>query len=192
MMDRRHVGPVIDYLNSQKFEARQVFAAGRGLVAEAPPQPNLSMRGRTAGTLLEQVECWHRELGRSTSTDGLRFQSSGIKPLELVSGRERENVWRVRELLSGAELTAEGKAMRHCVASYARSCAAGRCSIWTMELITRMGLEKRQTIEVLKEGLIVQCRGKQNRLPTPAEFEVLKEWARFAGLAVGSYVRAAA
>jgi hypothetical protein len=57
--------------------------------------------------------------------------------------------------------------MRHCVASYAQSCALGHSSIWTMELRTRAGVEKHQTIELTRDRFIVQCRGKQNRLRAP-------------------------
>jgi hypothetical protein len=60
-----------------------------------------------------------------------------------------------------------------------------------MELETQLGTEKRQTIEVTRDRVIVQCRGKQNRLPTAAEFDVVKKWARLAGLTVSPYVRAA-
>jgi hypothetical protein len=61
-----------------------------------------------------------------------------------------------------------------------------------MELHSGLGTEKRQTIELSRGGVIVQCRGKQNRLPTAAEFDVLKAWARFAGLTISPYVRASA
>jgi hypothetical protein len=59
-----------------------------------------------------------------------------------------------------------------------------------MELHTAGGAEKRQTIEVTRDRMIVQCRGKQNRLPTSAELDVVKDWARYAGLIVSPYVRA--
>lgn len=190
MLDRRHVGPIVDYLYAQKFQTRDVLADHGRIVVEPPPQPNLSMRGRTADTLLAQVERWHVELGRSASGKGLRFKPTGIKPLEMKTGREGGNVWRIRELLSGDELDAEGRAMRHCVGSYAQSCAAGRCSIWAMELRTPVGLEKRQTIEVSRAGQIVQCRGRLNRLPTASELDLVREWARYAGLSIGAYVRA--
>jgi hypothetical protein len=148
------------------------------------------MRGRTADTLLAQVERWHRELGRASGAERLYFRRSGVKELSLKTGKDGEQTWRIRELLSGAELIAEGRVMKHCVASYARSCTAGHCSIWAMELETPLGKEKHQTIEVTREGVVVQCRGKQNRLPTPAELDVVREWARYAGLTLSPYVRA--
>jgi PcfJ-like protein len=192
LLDRRHVGPIVDYLYAQKFETREMVVGPGRVEVHLPPQPGLTMRGRTANTLLAQVERWHRELGRASGAERLYFRRSGVKELSLKVGKEGEKVWRIRELLSGADLIAEGSVMKHCVASYARSCVAGHCSIWAMELHTEAGTEKHQTIEVTRAGVVVQCRGKQNRLPTPSELDIVKEWARYAGLTISPYVRAAA
>jgi hypothetical protein len=190
LLDRRHIAPIIDYLYAQRFETREVLVGPGRVERHVPPQPNLSMRGRTAQSLLAQVERWHRELGRTAGAEKVYFRRSGIKELALKAGRDGEIEWRIRELLSGADLMAEGRVMKHCVASYARSCASGHSSIWAMELRTEAGVEKRQTVEVTHERVIVQCRGKQNRLPTPSELGVIKEWARLAGLTLSPYVRA--
>ncbi len=190
LLDRQHVGPIVDYLHAQKFETREVMVGPGQVEVHAPPQPGLTMRGRTAATLLAQVERWHRELGRASGAERLYFRRSGVKELSLKTGKDGENTWRIRELLSGAELIAEGRVMKHCVASYAHSCASGRASIWAMELHHALGADKHQTIELTREGVIVQCRGKQNRLPTPPELDIVKEWARLAGLTLSPYVRA--
>jgi hypothetical protein len=167
LLDRRHVAPIIDYLYAQRFETREVLVGPGRVERHIPPQPNLSMRGRTAQTLLAQVERWHRELGRIGGGENVYFRRSGVKELALETGKDGSNVWRIRELLSAAELVAEGRAMKHCVASYARSCAAGQSSIWALEEQVNGGVPfKRQTIELTKDRIIVQCRGKHNRLPT--------------------------
>ncbi len=145
LLDRRHVGPIVDYLYAQKFETREVIVGPGQVEVRLPPQPGLTMRGRTANTLLAQVERWHRELGRASGAERLYFRRSGVKELSLKTGKDGENAWRIRELLSGADLIAEGRVMKHCVASYAHSCAQGACSIWAMELVTETGAEKRQT-----------------------------------------------
>ncbi len=190
LLDRSHVGPIIDYLHAQKFLTREMVVGPGQVEVHPPPQPGLTMRGRTAQTLLAQVEGWHRELGRTSGAEKLYFRRSGVKELSLKAGKEGETVWRIRELLSGAELIAEGRAMRHCVASYARSCAAGHSSIWAMEVHGKGRTEKRQTIELSRDHVIIQCRGKQNRLPTPPELDIVKEWARLAGITLSPYVRA--
>ena len=193
MLDRQHVGPIIDYLAAQKFETREVIVGPGQVEVHAPPQPGLVMRGRTAATLLAQVERWHRELGRASSAENLYFRRSGVQEFQLTLGKdEKKAVWRIRELLSGAELVKEGRVMGHCVASYARSCAQGRCSIWSMDVETAMGVEKRQTLELSADRVIVQCRGRHNRLPTAPELDIVRKWAAAAGLIVSPYVRPAA
>jgi hypothetical protein len=55
--------------------------------------------------------------------------------------------------------------MKHCVATYASSCARGHCSIWTMEVESMDGITKAVTIEVRNSALLIcQVRGKANRL----------------------------
>jgi PcfJ-like protein len=192
MLDRQHVGPIIDYLHAQKFQTREIVDQNGRVTIEPPPQPNLQMRGRTAETLLAQVERWHTALGRSKGAENLFFKASGFKALSFKTGsKENPSLWTFRELHTGNDLIAEGKAMRHCVASYARSCAAGNCSIWALEVDRRTGVEKSQTIEVSKAGVIVQCRGHLNRLPTTSEFDIVRRWADAAGLTISPYVRTA-
>jgi hypothetical protein len=189
MLDRTHFGPIADYLYAQKFERREVMNAEGGMDVIPPPQPNLVMRVRTPDTLLAQVERWHRVLGQTRGFENVHFKPSGFKPLEIKTGnKDDESAWRFRELRSTAELVEEGKKMRHCVSTYARSCATGHCSIWTMELNSRMGTDKRQTIEVSKSGEIVQCRGRQNRLPTVGELDMVRKWANHAGLKIAPFV----
>jgi PcfJ-like protein len=189
MLDRQHVNPIVDYITAQRFMRREVMVAPGQVQIEEPPQPNLTMRGRTPDTLLAQVERWHHGLAKMKGGENLLFRASGFKPLTIKSGgKESKSEWRLRELLSSAELQAEGKAMRHCVSTYARSCFDGRCSIWTMELATPLGIEKRQTVEVAKDGAVRQCRGRQNRLPTAAEYDILSKWAAYAGLTIAPHV----
>jgi hypothetical protein len=58
-----------------------------------------------------------------------------------------------------------------------------------MEIESFDGLEKRQTIEVNRHRMVVQCRGKRNRAPAAQEIEILAKWASEAGLEVNQHVR---
>lgn len=189
-LDRRHVGPIVDYLQDQRFETRDVFIA-RGLRAQLPPaQPNLSMKGRSTDSLLRQVDRWHRALARTGPGASRRWERSGIGEFELETGvRGRDlRVWRIRELLSAAELRHEGSVLRHCVASYAGACAAGRSSIWTLERWGFEGVRKHQTIEVNAHRVIVQSRGRFNQPPTAQERQILARWAEQEELQVGRFL----
>jgi len=49
--------------------------------------------------------------------------------------------------------------------------------------------EKRQTIAVNRQKIIVESRGKYNRYPDQQEFEILQRWAAREGLHVGRSVQ---
>jgi hypothetical protein len=94
------------------------------------------------------VEAWHRTLSRAQQPKA-QWLPSGIQPFEFIEGSEKSHnlkVWTITELLSTKALVAEGRTMKHCVATYAHSCASGVCSIWTLEVETfegRQGTDRR-------------------------------------------------
>ena len=192
MLDRAHVQPIVDYICSQRYEPVIVFVE-RGVAEERPPlQPNFTMRGRTAESLLRAVDEWHGRLGREQSGGDLQWRKSPVADYVQregsAEGKEMQ-VWRIRELVSSKELIAEGRAQGHCVASYAKSCFQGKCSIWTMEIQTFDGIDKRLTIEVgLPQGEIRQVRGLRNRRATRDEMRVVTNWAMQSGLSLATYL----
>lgn len=192
MLDTVHIAPMIDYIWYQKFDGQRVFVA-RGVVEErGPAQPNFSMNGRVPESLLHQVEAWHHRLGKESKGGNSQWQRCNIQEFEFLTGNKKEGnmkIWYIRELLSSRELTAEGRAMKHCVATYAHSCAGGRTAIFTMEIEEGSGREKLLTIEVqLSNRQIRQVRGKFNRYATQQELGILKRWALQERLTIASYV----
>jgi hypothetical protein len=186
-----HVGPIIDYIHHHRFVGRDEFAAPGVFQGNSPAQPNLTMKGRTPTSLLRQVISWHRRLANAqhVETDWAR---SGINDFQLAEGTERSGnlkIWTITELLSTKALVAEGRTMKHCVASYAHLCARGACSIWTLEVTTLDGRAKVLTIEVRHGSrLIAQARGKCNMLPTEKHRGILRRWAEIAGLCIAKHV----
>lgn len=78
MLDRAHVGPIVDYIWNQRFEPR-VEQVARGVPVQHPPvQPNFSMRGRT----VQARGC--RVPGRRAASNAV-----GVRPLRqlLSAGR---------------------------------------------------------------------------------------------------------
>ncbi len=192
MLDPVHIAPIIDYIWHEKYENRIVFVEHGVAEERGPAQPNFSMRGRTVPSLLRQVEAWHRQLGRESKAHGVEWKHSAINDWQFVEGtKEAQNmkIWRIRELLSGDELAMEGREQRHCVATYAQSCYAGKCSIWTMEAETKAGTEKCVTIEVHNTGRTIrQVRGNRNRFPTEEEKQILQRWATQETLRIAPYL----
>jgi hypothetical protein len=191
MLDLAQVGPIIDYIHRQRFESQDVFV-GPGVVERRPPaQPNFSMKGRTPASLLRQVESWHRALAK-TEQPKADWAPSGIEGFEFMEGTERAGslkIWTITELLSTRALVAEGRKMKHCVATYAHSCGGGACSIWTLEVESFEGRSKLLTVEVRNASRVIcQARGKCNMLAGEKHRGILRRWAEKAGLSLAKHV----
>lgn len=192
MLDAAQVGPIIDYLHHQRFVPVRVLGALGNREESPPPQPRLSMKGRTPVSLLDKVNAWHRKLANDNTQQVRQWNPSGIEGFEFLEGSQKnENLkyWTIRELLCSKALIVEGRQLKHCVATYAPSCARGHCSIWTMEVETCEGQTKAITIEVAVSGrLIRQARGKANRLPNEKEKNLIRRWAAAKGLRVANTI----
>ncbi|HEU4537313.1 MAG TPA: PcfJ domain-containing protein, partial [Polyangiaceae bacterium] len=116
---------------------------------------------------------------------GAIFGASGFRPFELeragrdARGNHVAEAWRVSEILSSRALAEEGRALSHCVYSYASSVERGHASIWSLSLDGPKVL----TIEVRNQARqIVQVRGKFNRAATARELAIVAQWAGATGL----------
>jgi hypothetical protein len=191
LLDLAHVGPIIDYIYYQRFVPQDVFVAAGVIERRGPAQPNFTMKGRTPVSLLRQVEAWHRTLAKFDQPKA-EWPRSGIMGFEFIEGAERGGnlkIWTITELLSTKALVAEGRKMRHCVATYAGSCASGECSIWTLEVESLEGRDKVLTVEVNNRArLICQARGKWNNRPGEKHRGILRRWAEKAWLNIAKYV----
>ncbi len=191
MLDPVHVGPIIDFLHHQRYECRDVFVAAGVMERQGPAQPHLSMKGRTPESLLRQVQRWHRQIAKQAD-NGLQWAASGIGGFEFIEGsRESGNMrrWTIQELLSARTLNDEGRAMHHCVGSYAGSCARRRTSIWSMAVESFEGRRRIVTIEVqLANRSVCQARGRLNERPGEKARSIMQRWATQEGLAIANYV----
>jgi hypothetical protein len=174
-----------------------------------PLEPEFAMKGRTVPALMRRVEEWHRHLVKEIRRPAMEWARSEIEEFILVQkersvesregSTERKVTWTIRELRSGKELMEEGKAMHHCVATYAPVCARGTCSIWSLGFEESHEPVRRRimTIEVNNEHrLIVQARGRFNSLPgqkhasarLTQSADILRRWAEDQGLVIAPYI----
>jgi hypothetical protein len=107
----------------------------------------------------------------------------GYRFLEKRPEEEGDRDWTILELLDSCALQTEGRAMHHCVYSYADRCRRGETTIWSLRLRVK-GHEKRiMTIEVdPHRRSIIQARAKCNRRPGGRSAEIVRQWAALAGL----------
>ncbi len=191
MLDPDQVGPIIDFLNHRRFVVQPIVGPD-GVPIQAIPEPGFCMKGRTVPALLRRVDEWHKELQREIRKAVLEWEPRpDIVPLDYTQGDSEDGPalhWTVQELTSRRQLQEEGKAMRHCVASYDRSCARGSISIWSLRVRTPLEDQSRRvmTIEVQNQRrAIVQARGRCNKTASSRQSGfwlkqapvVLKMWA---------------
>jgi hypothetical protein len=141
-----------------------------------------SLKGRTLPALRWRMEEWHRAL-RDIKC-GRRWNRDELPDVDYETGSDCERaIWRFRQIKTGDDLCREGQRMHHCVATYKDLCVTGALSIWSLTCECPIGtIRTGATIELDREGAIVQCRGFGNRLPTAEEAAVVKRWAEESGL----------
>lgn len=180
-------GPIVDFLQHQKFEWREGVSSDGQFGQQPPPQPQFTLKGRTPTSLLRLVAAWHEELG-AAKLDERRWPRSRIGELRWIekitttsAGGQpcpESRLWTISELCSSTALLIEGQAMQHCVATYVPACLHGRTTIWSLQRETRRGRRRVLTIELdSSTRSIRQARRKCNRLPSEAERHVVERWA---------------
>ena len=188
-LDLAQIGPVVDFLQHQRFEWKEGVSPSGVFGRLPPPRPDYSMKGRTVASILRQVEEWHKELGREGNQPTITWRHSPIKDFRLVEGEKalgNMRMWTITELLTNRALFVEGREMQHCVATYTDLCVSRQASIWSMQMVSRRGQRRVVTIDVdLPTKEIFQVRGKCNRMPSASERAIVERWATAEGLKVG-------
>jgi hypothetical protein len=190
-MDTAWVGPIVDYVYTQKFGEQAIDAPNQPKEFSDAPEPEFTMKGRTLAALHKRVQEWHEQLARETKRPRTVWDASGIAPLQ---AEERDmhgmlNTWTILELLNSRALMEEGREMKHCVFTYASGCLNGTTSIWSLRVRSIHDARQRRmlTIEVNNaRRAIVQVRGRCNltlgsyrgngRMRTAGE--ILRRWAQ--------------
>lgn len=178
-VDPTAVGSVVEYLQDQKYEWRSV------LIGEGPeevevdveaPQPNLSLKGWTADSLLRRVAAWKAERKANLKRVLIRWDRSSIGEFECEDDSGRS--WSVRELLDSDKLASEGKAMEHCVATYTDPCARRLTTIWSIRVEASGSWMRSATVEVEPTSReVVQAKARDNEDPAPDCRAILMRWA---------------
>jgi hypothetical protein len=187
-LDLAHVGPIVDFLQHQRFEWTEGVSTAGVFGKQPPPRPDYAMKGRTVASILRQVAAWHKQIGLNPRQPTITWPRAPINEFRHVEGSEAEGKmrsWTIRELLTSRALVLEGQEMRHCVAAYKNACVQRRASIWSMCVESRHGQRRALTIDVdLPTRSIWQVRGKCNRPAAASERAIIERWAAQEGLKV--------
>lgn len=167
--------------------------------------PGFSFKGRTIDSLRRQMHEWHHDLeaiarieamhrraehdarGRASAATEASATWAGAKIADWswspsTKATAKSEHFLVIQLKSAAELVAETRAMRHCVATYAAKCIAGHASIWSLRRRVGGTTERWLTIELDPRHRTVQIRGFANRLASADERKILERWAKARGI----------
>jgi len=150
------------------------------LLAARQEDRDFTLKGRTLSSLQKKMEDWHRDLRREQEISGGAWAGSSLPDVDYAAGsEEKPAVWRFRQIKTGNALFQEGVRMHHCVVTYKWACERGDISIWSLTSEFPIGrINRGVTMEVTKDGRIVQCRGFANRLPYANEVTMAKRWAQ--------------
>jgi hypothetical protein len=167
-----------------------------------------SVEGRTLASLGRRMHEWHRDIAAIERIEAIRRRAAGRATLRGAGASAPDRAWPgspladwewtppardgaaererfvVRQLRHAEDLVMEGRAMRHCVSTYAARCVAGLASIWSLRRCAKGRIDRLLTIEVDHQGRAVQVRGLANRLAHADERNVLERWAKARGIAL--------
>jgi hypothetical protein len=167
--------------------------------------PAFSLKGRTLASLGRRMREWHHDLAAIARIEAARRRVEARHNHALAGTRSADASWpgaaipdwswstspKVRlkreefvvvQLRTAADLVAETRAMRHCVASYAAKCIAGQASIWSLRRRAAGTVERLLTIELDRRHRAVQVRGFANRAPLSEERKIVERWAQARGI----------
>ena len=172
MLDSTQIMPIFDYIKHFKRICIQ-------------REINFKLKDYSLSRLYEDMIQWHRELGK-TKHD---YQWEGLKlpTYNKITYKDNdENLIKevkIIELTSSNELRKEGKEMKHCVASYARSCKNGVCAIFSLKIkdYDALHFKSKATIEV-RNNQAVQIRAKHNLNVNASDMNYINEWKKENGI----------
>ena len=166
--------------------------------------PEFSLKGRTLGSLGRQMCEWHRDLAAIARIEAARrraeaaqagvrrqavraWQGAAIADWSWKSAAKdhsKREDFVVVQLRTAEDLVAEGRAMHHCVSTYAGKCIAGSASIWSLRRRASSNTERLLTIELDRQNRATQIRGFANRTPRSDELRLLERWATARGVSL--------
>ena len=144
------------------------------------------LKGRTLQSLLRQSDEWHSRFVHKSRAATI-WKPCGIEGVRI----ERKScIIKLEELTEGKQLAEEGRAMKHCVASYTWYCANGKTAIFSLRKYEAGFVQDiMATIEVnLALKRIVQAKAKMNKPISDEAKKYMTDWAEKEGLMINAYL----
>ncbi len=190
MIDNEQISPLIDYISYLKYDKNRVLNNGT-FQFSGPPKPNFEIKGRTVESMIRGMEKWHKEIGKGEKKGRpQKWDGFEIGDFVFKTGKDKNlRIFKFNQLLTGKQLRLESSAHGHCVGSYSQSCSNGRTSIWSLSVENFLGQTKPTlTIELNRNKVINQIRGKGNRRATGYEMSIIQKWIDKENLNIGRWL----
>ena len=141
-------------------------------------EPNFSLKGRTAASFIRLSEEYYRQLEARRNTIFSRYLSwTGADYEEFETELDKQR-FKIIQLKTQKELSAEGSLLRHCVGGYSGRCYHGELSIWSLRSFKDNTWQSEVTIEVRQNRNIMQAKAKHNSKPNDKFLNIIKDWAK--------------
>jgi len=163
---------------------------GYRTINEEPLQPNLSFDERTLRSFRRLMRTWKTDLAERAQALSyrprpvVRSQPIVVQPVWPASSIggfrvdwDDGQAFTIDEILTVAELFAEGGIMKHCVASYASQVSNRHTTIWSLKVHSSDSHKRLLTIQVNPfNRKVIQAKGPCNRAPLELESLVMQKW----------------
>lgn len=193
MIDPEKISEIIDYIIDQKYTVKRRMVEGGKMIAEVD-QPNFTMKGRTPMSLINHSDDWHTfvRINGKRLKDHVGWEKAEIADMKFKNG---EWDYRIIQLHSARALVDEGNVMKHCVGSYANSCANGRCAIFSFRasnLSKNIYSKSEITLEIRtenKQKILTQAKAVRNTQPTTYYMGLVKKWCDANEIKISQYIK---
>lgn len=194
--ERNQVKPVYDYVKAKINEVAQKQREDRAAANDQSICYFYHLNHHEPYSLLEGMQGWHRTLHKTKnktiqswkkSDVILEFEDVKYRNIEKEEDKlKHQNIstTAIIEINTSAGLSEEGRNMRHCVSSYARSCVHGNTRIFSLRKkhFSSHFAKSFATIEVREESRIVQAKAVKNEALTTEDKNIVAKWASKNGL----------
>lgn len=190
--DKKQIKPVYDYVKEQERETIRAQNEARAEANDPKIHFYYHLEHHEPYVLYEGMQKWHRKLYK-TKNSVLKVwdKSKNISEWKKEKFRNTEteadkykhqnySVETIVELNTSAELSEEGRNMKHCVGSYAKSCASGKTRIFSLRKkpFSNHFVKSYATIQVHNEERIVQAASFKNDPLTIEDKNIIAKWAK--------------
>ena len=160
---------------SYDWTSNELLDVADFVMSKIATKETFSFSGRTVKSVIDLSNAWHEEQAKKNDTNDLTWP--GLRYAD-ASYEDHDFLWEITQIKNNKKLVHEGKVMHHCVASYYRSCASGRCGIYHVGRMNKVtgNVENCSTFEVTDYGKLTQHRAKCNDKPSKSVVRVVKRW----------------